>query len=202
MWPHAVFLQPQRGSCAQCYTCHKTAAHGALTCNMALPVKQGRRAAAARAGRLYVWVGSQAHLPLFSASGEIAYQICKYDSVTPLMLEAVDEGKEPTPLSDALRSETDGRSSSGLTSIPKFRAEYNQDFDMIELALKQEGGLVGQIEESQCRAQDVWGRGKIGPVPNGGMTERRVGGIPPVVPPLQLNTFPISPLLSSRTLQS
>jgi hypothetical protein len=180
----------------------KAAALSALICNMDSPLKQFRQAAATRAGRLYVWVGSQALPLLFCASGEIAYQICKYDSITPLMLEAVDEGKEPTPLSDALRSETDGCSSSGPMSIPKLRAEYNQDFDTIELALKQEGGQVGQIEASECRAQDVWGRDKSGPVLNGGITAQRPGGIPPVVPPLQLNTFPISPPPSSRTLKS
>ena len=165
-----------------------------------------------------MWIGAQVHPHLFRAAGEAAHRICKYDSAHSLALEAVDDGGEGPALAEALRSED--VAADAAAAAPKLRPEYDADYDTLDAALAELGAELP--ERGGCCAADLWsvgeGGGSWGSVTgasHGGLTARShstltarqrsdggSGGIAPVVPPLQLNTFPISPPLSSRTPKS
>lgn len=159
-----------------------------------------------------MWVGSQAHPLLVRTAGECAHQMCKYDSVVPLSLDAVDEGQEPPPLADALRGGCDAP-----PQFPQTVAAYSPDFELVGAAAAAPGAVEEPTPRSSRRrgsgpaelgAEAVWE--SLRSTPRSARSARRIGGggggagpgASPVVPPLQLNTFPISPPVSARTPKS
>jgi hypothetical protein len=149
-------------------------------------------------------------------AGECAQQMCKYDSLVPLSLDAVDEGQEPQPLVDALWA-TSADARSGPPHFPQRNAVYDHDFDLIDTASSAPGTahldpsprVAGGL--SELGAEAVWeslrstprsGRASAQRVGSGNGSSMGPRAPMPIVPPLQLNTFPISPPLSARTPQS
>ena len=198
------------------------------------------------AGRLYVWVGHMAHPLLVHSAAGIARRMARYDSLSPLALEATNEGEEPAPLVDALcrdpSSHATPRPISARTHAGRARAAapgaeqgpftcaaYTPDFEQLTGAAgaaERTGAAPWLPDENSegaaLRGADVvFGKGRVakGSTAKLPLTQRSgsrshstsipserqhhsaacVPGAPPVVPPLQLNTFPISPPLSSRT---
>lgn len=163
-----------------------------------------------------MWVGSQAHPLLVRTAGECAHQMCKYDSVVPLSLDAVDEGQEPPPLTDALRASCDAP-----PQFPQTVDAYSHDFELVGAAASARGAPPEPSPRSsrrrgsgaaELRAEAVWESLRSTPR-SARSSARRIGGgsggvgpggqgMSPLVPPLQLNTFPISPPVSARTPKS
>ena len=103
---------------------------------------------------------------------------------------------------------------------PTLRSEYTHDFDTLDAAARaaqqagpvpwayiddasaQDASLDGRMRSKGGRAHWVFQGGARAPhMRSGALTARQArpqGSIPPVVPPLQLNTFPISPPQSAR----